>query len=304
MFNRVLKKAVKAIKRNKFTIADIEKYLPRKNDAIIVRKKPSRNKLISAISVGVVGVLAGLGVAKIIKDRTTKKVIILVGEDKNSDFHAPVGGFGGYLLKYTDLTSLDELTDNLALNGFTELVIVPMTLLNGYETEQIKNIMLYKGELFERISYAPAVLTTDRDFEAVANTLAACTADTDCDTAIVYLGKGTTHFSNAAYTALSERVRAAGADNVFIGTLSGYPGLDKVKSDVADGHYQNVIICPLELSIDEELEEAMSENNEDSWYNAFANEGYNCGSYYKSLCAYRGIRRLIVEHTKETVKAE
>ena len=285
----------------KFSKRNIERYIPKQ---IRVRTKQSKKGIgkgvatVISIGVGLIGVIAGIGIAKVIRDKITKKAVILVGVGKNE---MPTGGFNGYLVKYTDLDGLDALVDRLADEAFTDLVLVPMSVINGYELEKIHNIMAYKKDMFESVKFAPALLSSDSDYTYVAKTLAACTSGTDEDTAVVFLGKGTTHYSNSSYIALNERIKQLGTDNVFVGTVTSYPGLDKVISDIEMGNYQNVIICPLEIVSDEELALAMSRDNEKSWYNAFSQAGFNCGCYYKGLCAYKGIRRLIVEHTKSVM---
>ncbi len=305
---RAGKKALSAIGRKiikekpKFSKRNIERYIPKQLKIRTKRSKKGIGKTVAAaisIGVGIVGVLAGIGIARIIRNKITKKAVILVGANKNE---LPGGGFNGYLVKYTDLDGLDALVEKLAQDEFSELILVPMNVINGYETEKIRNIMAYKKYMFESVKFAPALLSSDADYTYVAKTLAACTAGTDIDTAVVFLGKGTTHYSNSSYIALNERLKELGVSNVFVGTLHSYPGIDKVMSEIESGKYQNVILCPLEMTVDAEMCAAMSRDNEASWYNAFSGAGFNCGAYYKGLCAYRGIRRLIVEHTKSVMR--
>ena len=88
-----------------------------------------------------------------------------------------------------------------------------------------------------------------------------------------------------------------GSGNIFVGTASSYPDIDKVESDIEAAHYQNVVLCPLEMTVDEELSDSIA-GEENSWYSRLSDDGYNSGCYMKSLCAYKGVRELVVEHTK------
>lgn len=285
--------------RQKLKMDNIEKYIPEQiKEKVMKKKKKGVAGKLLALGIGIAGVIAGVGAAKLIKNKITKKAVILVGSDTPQIGHC---AFNGYLVKYTDLDGLDAMAEALAEDEFTELIIVPMTVINGYEAEKIRNIMTYKKDLFESVKFVPALLSSDSDYTYVANVLKACTENVDEDSAVIYLAKGTTHFSNSAYIALSERLKRLDVRNVFIATDSSYPGLDKVMEEIEDGHFQNIIICPFEIYIDDEIRNAMSEENEDSWYNILTDAGYTCGCYYKGLCAYRGIRRLIVEHTKSVM---
>lgn len=287
--------------KKRFSRENINNYIPErlKRQTRAPRKGISR-ALVSAISVGVgiAGVIAGIGIAKIMKKNRTKKAVVIVGEGIKPGINS--NGFNGYLLKYSDIESLDTMADTLAANDFSELVIVPMTLINGYQTEKIKSIMAYKREFFDKITYAPALLSSDSDYEYVARTLTACVKGSDEDTAVVYVGRGTTHHANSAYIALNERFRRIGADNIFVGTVSSYPDFDKIMSDVSTAHYQNIILCPLEMTVDADLKADISEGD-GSWYAKLTDAGFNCGFYMKGLCAYKGIRRLVIEHTRASM---
>lgn len=293
----------KGKKKHVITRETVEKYIPEPIKKRVAPKKAKPtigSKLLSmlAIGLGIAGAAAaGVGAVKIVKNRLTKKAVILVGDGDRKSLSQGAKGFNGYLLKYADMDGLEDMIDTLAGNGFSELVIVPMTVINGYEIDKIKAITVQKREFFDKISYAPALLTSSGDYEHIAKMLMSYAADADEDTAVVYVGKGTTHHANASYIALNERLRQLGSGNVFVGTASSYPDIDKVESDIEAAHYQNVVLCPLEMTVDEELSEQIA-GEENSWYSRLSEDGYNCGCYMKGLCAYRGVRELVVEHTK------
>ena len=295
----------KLIKKHKKTLSkeNIAKYMPEPIKTRISPKQPKvvigrRLLSIIAIGLGVAGAAAaGFGAAKVVKNRLTKKAVILVGDGGKKSLSQGAAGFNGYLLKYTDMDGLEDMIDTLAGNGFTELVIVPMMVINGYEIDQIKSLTVQKREFFDKISYANALLTSSGDYEQIAKTLISYAKDADEDTAVVYVGKGTTHHANSSYIALNERLRQLGSGNIFVGTASSYPDIDKVESDIEAAHYQNVVLCPLEMTVDEELNDSIA-GEENSWYSRLSEDGYNCGCYMKGLCAYKGVRELVVEHTK------
>ncbi len=285
---------------------NIQKYIPEPIKRHIEPKKArktigKRILTVLAIGLGAAGAIAaGLGTAEAVRKRLATKAVILVGSGGKKMLSGSAAGFNGYLLKYTDIDGLEDMIDTLAGNGFTELVIVPMTVVNGYETDMIKAIALNKSGFFEKISYAPALLTSNGDYEQIAKTLIHYAQDADEDTAVVYVGKGTTHHANASYIALNERLKQLGGANVFIGTASSYPDIDKVESDIEAAHYQNVVLCPLEMTVDDELNESIA-GEENSWYSRLSGDGYNCGCYMKGLCAYKDVRKLVVEHTKSVM---
>lgn len=272
-----------------------------KKGECIKSDKPVNKKLIAGMGAGILGVLAGIGIFTAIRRRKIKKVILLVGAEKKTDLRYLSSHFNGYLLKYTGIDNFSNMVDMLYDDAFKELVIIPMLLINGYEVEYIKNVMINKRKLFKKVKIAPALLTSDVDYTHTARVIRDATMSTDCDTAVLCLGNGTTHYSNASYIALSERLKKVGAHNVFVATVSAYPDFEKVKAEIEALHYQKIVILPLEMSINKKLYDAISVDNENSWCNRFRNDGYICESYGKGLCAFKGIRRLVVEHTKSTI---
>lgn len=289
----------KTIKKQmpKFSKVNINDYIPVRLKNEVKKIKPERKRSkgivsIVAVGMGIMSVAAGMGIAKLIKAKRTKNAILIVGNDKNPKM--PIGNnFSGYILKYTSVDSLDKTVDMLHSSGFEKLIVVPYTVINGYETEKIKNVMTYKMELFKQIRISPALLTTDGDYEYVAGILSDCTRNADEDTAVVFVAKGTTHFANSSYVALSERFKREGRNNIFVGTVSSYPGLDKIMSDIEAAYYRNVLLCPLEMEFNSDFIDDLNQ-----WSNKFNDKGYTCGVYIRGLCGYKGIRRLIVEHTK------
>ncbi|MCD8391301.1 MAG: sirohydrochlorin cobaltochelatase [Firmicutes bacterium] len=298
---KAMQKRIDSINKDNF-----EKFIPeavKKEVSTVVKRKEKRKRKFPwlALGIGAAAAAVGIGTAKLIYDKSLKKAVILVGDGKKPSKPLTIGGFKGYALKYTTIDEFDTVLDNLALSGIEEIVIVPMTVLNGYENEKIRKIAEYKGGLFAAVSYAPALMSSDEDYDYIASTLIACTAGVADDTAVVYVGKGTTHYSNAAYIALSERLKDFGCYNVFIGTATAYPSFERVEKEIAEGRFEKVVVCPLELTLTDEFKNELCGDEESSWQYRFTELGYECSCYLKGLCAYKGIRKLIVEHTKSAM---
>lgn len=311
MFNfgkDLIKEVKKAMEKKigRINTDNFERFIPdavRKevNAAVWRRERRKRRFPWLALGIGAAAAIAGIGAAKIIYDRTVKKAVVLVSNGAKVNFPLNVGGFRGYALKYTTADELDTFLDSLAENGMTDIVVVPMTVLNGFESERIRKIVEYKRALFASIVCASALMSSDYDYDYIANTLIACTKNVADDTAVIYVGHGTTHFSNAAYIALSERLKYFGCYNVFVGTTTAYPSFEKVAAEIEEGRFEKVILCPLEVNLTEEFTKELCGDDESSWSYRFTELGYECVCYLKGLCAYKGIRKLIVEHTKSAM---
>jgi sirohydrochlorin cobaltochelatase len=65
--------------------------------------------------------------------------------------------------------------------------------------------------------------------------------------AVVLMGHGTEHFANAVYPALQTALRLAGREDVLVGTVEGWPGLEDVVRQLAPEGPRHIRLAPLML---------------------------------------------------------
>ena len=101
--------------------------------------------------------------------------------------------------------------------------------MNGFEYDDvIAEITPYVSQ-FDSFRVGEPLLTGIEDYEAVTEALLADNEFVgEADTAVVYMGHGTEHFANATYSQLEAVMHSAGYENAFVGTVEGYPGVDRV----------------------------------------------------------------------------
>ena len=61
------------------------------------------------------------------------------------------------------------------------------------------------------------------------------------------MGHGTPHIINQAYPAFDYWLKRCGFDNVFVGTVEGYPTLDTLLEQLKERQYQEVVLVPMML---------------------------------------------------------
>lgn len=203
------------------------------------------------------------------------------------------------------INNVTEAMEELLNEGYGTVVVQPTHVMNGEEYDEMKELTAPYEDKFVNIKYGKPLLTSSDDYVELINAIVAETPQIKEDkTAVVLMGHGTEHFANATYSALDYRFKALGYNNVFVGTVEGYPDLDKVKSDVKAGGYTKVVLLPLMIVAGDHANNDMAGDEEDSWKTQFKKEGYEVETVLKGLGEYKGVQEMFAEHCQDALTEE
>ena len=203
------------------------------------------------------------------------------------------------------INNVTEAMEELLNEGYGTVVVQPTHVMNGEEYDEMKELTAPYEDKFVNIKYGKPLLTSSDDYVELINAIVAETPQIKEEkTAVVLMGHGTEHFANATYSALDYRFKALGYNNVFVGTVEGYPDLDKVKSDVKAGGYTKVVLIPLMIVAGDHANNDMAGDEEDSWKTQFKKEGYEVETVLKGLGGYKGVQEMFAEHCQDAVTEE
>ncbi len=203
------------------------------------------------------------------------------------------------------INNVDEAMQNLIDEGYGTVVVQPTHVMNGEEYDEMRSAIAPYEDKFVSIKYGTPLLTTSDDYAEVIEAIAAETPQlADKNTAVVFMGHGTEHYANATYAALDYRFKAMGYDNAFIGTVEGYPDLDKVKADLAKYNPEKVVLMPLMIVAGDHATNDMAGDEEDSWKTQLKKEGYEVECVLKGLGEYEGIQDMFTEHCEKAMTEE
>lgn len=209
-------------------------------------------------------------------------------------------------VKKRDNVSIDDIDESLQRavdNGVKELVIQPTHLMNGLEYDELKEKIAKYESSFEKISIGEPLLTSDEDFKEVEKAITEWTSEyDDGETAICFMGHGTSAESNAVYKKMQDMLTADGYTNYFIGTVESTPSIDDVKNAVKAGNYKRVVLEPLMVVAGDHANNDMAGDEEDSWKSVFEAEGYKVECLVRGLGENEKIRQLYVNHAKKAVE--
>ena len=200
------------------------------------------------------------------------------------------------------IDNMTEALDRAVANGVKTLVVQPTHLMHGFEYDEVVAELAERADDFEKIVVAEPLLTSDEDFDRVADIMINLLKDyDDGETAIVYMGHGTEHEYNKIYAQMQDVLASKGAENYYVGTVEATPSIDDVLEAIKDKGYTKVVLRDMMVVCGDHANNDMAGDEEDSWKNIFAAAGYNVTCVLQGLGEVPEIQQIYVEHAQAAV---
>lgn len=200
------------------------------------------------------------------------------------------------------IDNVTQALDRAVENGVKTLVVQPTHLMAGIEYDDVEAEIAEYADAFEKVVIGAPLLSTDEDFAAVEKAITDKTADyDDGETAIVFMGHGTHHESNAVYAKIQENLAANGFENYYIGTVEAAPSLDDVIAAVGEKEYKKVVLLPLMVVAGDHANNDMAGDEDGTWKKAFEDAGYEVECVLEGLGQNEAIVDLYVEHAQAAI---
>lgn len=208
-------------------------------------------------------------------------------------------------VKSRDQIGIDNMTEALERaknNGVKTLVIQPTHLMNGLEYNDIVDEVAEYSDDFEQVVVGAPLLSSKEDFDQVIKAITEANAEyDDGETAICFMGHGTTAESNQVYGKIQTLLTDAGYENYYIGTVEATPALDEVLESVSAKKYKKAVLRPLMIVAGDHANNDLAGDEEDSWKTAFEAAGYEVTCIIQGLGELEAIRQIFVEHAQAAI---
>lgn len=202
------------------------------------------------------------------------------------------------------IDNVGQALDRAVANGVKTLVVQPTHLMNGFEYNDLVTELAEYSDAFERVAIGAPLLTSDEDFQSVAQAIVDATAQyDDGQTAICFMGHGTEAESNGVYAKMQQVLTDGGHVNYFIGTVEAAPSLDDVLALVQEGGYTKVVLQPLMIVAGDHANNDMAGDEEGSWKAAFEAAGYEVTTVVEGLGSLEAVQDLLVAHAQAAIDA-
>lgn len=198
------------------------------------------------------------------------------------------------------IDTVPEALAKLSLMGYTEVYCQPTHIMPGEEYDDLCRDAERFVDTFSVLKIARPLLSQTVDYSQFIDAMYS-DLKTDNNTAVVFMGHGTTHWANCVYPALQFWFEKRNFTNVFIGTVEGFPTLDDVLELLKRSSYDKIVLMPLMLVAGDHAQNDMAGDEEDSWYRILSNEGYSVQVRLKGLGEYEYIQDMYVKHLSEII---
>lgn len=181
-----------------------------------------------------------------------------------------------------NVPSVTQALERLCANGARKVVVQPTHLLYGFEYDKLKAEADAFAARFEQVTVGRPLLANTEDIQRFAGCLSQTYPERDGE-AVVLMGHGTEHFANAVYPALQTALHLKGRDDLYIGTVEGWPSFDDVLNQLKE---RRVLLAPLMLVAGDHAREDMAGDSPDSWKSRLEQAGVSV------TCSFTGLGML------------
>ncbi|ATD54827.1 sirohydrochlorin cobaltochelatase [Clostridium chauvoei] len=199
----------------------------------------------------------------------------------------------------------EEALDKLYKSGFEEVIIQPLHIIPGEEFQYIKNVQEAYINKFKSIKlgrpifYYQGIEDLPQDYSIFINTIEEVFENKE---AVVMVGHGTAHSANAVYGCLQSVLQDHGYDNVFVGTVEGYPTFDIVLNRIKKKNIKEVTLMPLMVVAGDHAINDMASDEEDSWKSMLEAEGIKVKLHMKGLGELEKFNKLYIKRIEDIIE--
>jgi len=182
--------------------------------------------------------------------------------------------------------------------GFTHVAVQSLHTIGGSEYHDLRRTVgafkMMGG--FQRVILGYPLLATQKDMQrTVDGILKTIPKDRKKSEAVVLMGHGTHHPSNAFYAALMFQLQLKDS-NIFVGTVEGYPEVYLIKDLLLKKGIKKVYLMPFMSVAGDHAKNDMAGDEDDSWKSIFTKAGIQCVPILKGTAEYDVFVDMWVDH--------
>jgi sirohydrochlorin cobaltochelatase len=184
--------------------------------------------------------------------------------------------------------------------GFTHVAVQSLHTIGGAEYHDLRKVVggFKSMGAFQRIVLGYPLLATQEDMARVVKALMKnLPEERKPGDAVLLMGHGTHHPSNAFYAALMYQIQLVDS-NVFVGTVEGFPDIDLMKEQLEKKGVKKVFLMPFMSVAGDHAKNDMAGEEDDSWISILTKAGFECVPILKGMAEYDDFADMWVNHIK------
>ncbi|MGL5699383.1 MAG: sirohydrochlorin cobaltochelatase [Kluyvera sp.] len=198
----------------------------------------------------------------------------------------------------TPLQALQKLADQ----GYDDVAIQSLHIINGDEYEKIVREVQTLRPLFRRLTLGTPLLSGHEDYERLMQALTQQMPALNADEKVVFMGHGASHHAFAAYACLDHMMTAKGFP-ARVGAVESYPEVDVLIASLQQEGVRAVHLMPLMLVAGDHALNDMASDEDDSWKTLFNAAGIPATPWLSGLGENPAVRAMFVEHLQHSLEA-
>lgn len=199
----------------------------------------------------------------------------------------------------------EEALEKIREEGYKEVVVQSLHIMPGEEYEYVEKVVNSYRQYFESIKLGRPILHFKGDGEELADdysiAVEALKNQIPKDKAIVFMGHGTPHPANASYSCLEMVFKDNNINNVYIGTVEGYPTIEDIIKRIKRDKVKEVILMPLMLVAGDHCMNDMASDKEDSWKSLLLKEGIKVNLFLHGIGENEKISEIFIKHIEDAI---
>ena len=202
------------------------------------------------------------------------------------------------------LDSMEMALAKMMEERFTHVAVQSLHVIAGWEFHELQRNAEAFGAMaggFERITVGGPLLASQEDFTKVTDALLKNLPPArKPGEAVVYMGHGTSHPSNASYPALMYYLQRKDPV-VFMGTVEESPTIEEIKQMLSVRKVKTAYLMPFMAVAGDHAANDMSGEDETSWKSILTRSGIKCIPMLKGSAEFDDITAIWVDHLKAAV---
>jgi sirohydrochlorin cobaltochelatase len=181
---------------------------------------------------------------------------------------------------------------------FTHVAVQSLHTIGGAEYHDLRRTVAAFKAMggFQKVILGFPLMATQEDMQKVASAiLKSLPKDRKKNDAVVFMGHGTHHPSNAFYAALMFQLQLTDP-NIFIGTVEGYPEVDLIEALLKKKKIKKAYLMPFMSVAGDHAKNDMAGDEKDSWKSVLTNAGITCVPVLKGTAEFSAFADIWVEH--------
>lgn len=201
---------------------------------------------------------------------------------------------------------IDEALQRLVDEGFRTVVVQPTHFIKGLEYDDVVRYCNEFKHKFDTIVVSKPLLDEERSFDVMAEALEKKVlpmvrelVSPDC--AVVLMGHGTSHFSNACYSQMYLKLILRDIREVYVVTVEGFPGFDDLPRLMVHSKGKKVAILPFMIVAGVHAVEDMAGDGPESLKSKLTAAGYDVVPLMIGMGEFESMRDLFIDICAECI---